>query len=293
MSRWELIRQQYPIKYDLTEREITHVPYTSQEFFATNVKGDRILFAKFGTKAIYSRGVGLNWKYEDGRETVDESHLKASFVNYALVDNLDCFTETAEFRGKEIKYDTRNYCWIYLNNRPVNFHTPSERHTPAEEEDTAQVEEILETTEQTIVATTQKLSLGRTSRPPTPQAGPFFGQTRPASALPGSFPTTKGKGRAPSTGITTGPSFSAADLSAPPIQISSMPPTSAPPATSQTSTPTPQAPPPPRGNPPPALGLPTTVQGPNPPQPAPPPPPGGNPPPAPNPPAANMAAAAA
>jgi hypothetical protein len=85
------------MKYDLTEREITHVPYTSQEFFVTNVKGDRFLFAKFGTKAIYLRGVGHTWKYKDGRETIDKSHLRASFVDYALVDNLDCFTETAEF----------------------------------------------------------------------------------------------------------------------------------------------------------------------------------------------------
>jgi hypothetical protein len=71
----------------------------------------------------------------------------------------------------------RNHQWIYLNHRPVNFHTPSECHTLAEEEDTVQVEELLETTERTIIATTQKLSLGRTSHPPTPQAGPIFGQT--------------------------------------------------------------------------------------------------------------------
>jgi hypothetical protein len=102
---------------------------------------------KFGTEAIYSRGVGQPWKYEDGREVINESHLRASFVDYALVNNLDCFTGTAEFRGKEIKYDTRNHCWIYRNNHPVNFHTPSERHMPVEEEDTEQVEELLETTE--------------------------------------------------------------------------------------------------------------------------------------------------
>jgi hypothetical protein len=87
------------------------------------------------------------WKYEDSQETIDESHLRASFVDYTLVDNLDCFTGTAGFREKEIKYDTRNYCWLYLNNRPVNFHTPSECHTPVEEEDTIQVEELLEITE--------------------------------------------------------------------------------------------------------------------------------------------------
>jgi hypothetical protein len=102
---------------------------------------------KFGSEAIYSRGVGNNWKYKDGRETVDELHLRASFVDYTLVNNLDCFTGTAEFRGKEIKYDKRNHHWLYLNNRPVNFHTPSKCNTPAEEEDTEQVKELLETTE--------------------------------------------------------------------------------------------------------------------------------------------------
>jgi hypothetical protein len=41
----------------------------------------------------------------------------------------------------------------------VNFNT-SEHNTLAEEEDTASVKELLETTEQTIIAATQKLSLG-------------------------------------------------------------------------------------------------------------------------------------
>jgi hypothetical protein len=227
------------------------------------------------------------WKYEDGRETVEETHFKASFVDYRLVDNLDYHTETAEFWGKEIKYDKKNHCWTYLNNRPVNFHTPSERNMPAEEEDTVQVEELLETTERTIVAATQKLSLGRPSRPPTPQTGSVFGQTKPASALPGSFPTTTGKGkqRQPLTGLIAGPSFSAADLSTPPVQISSTPPSSAP-----VQVPTQQAPPPPpRGNPPPVQNPPAAVHVPAPVQQAPPPPPRGNPPPAPNPPAASVA----
>jgi hypothetical protein len=83
----------------------------------------------------------------NGRETVKESHFKASFVNYGLVDNLNYHTGTAEFRGKEIKYDRKNHRWTYFNNRPVNFHTPSEHNTLAEEEDTVQVEELLETTE--------------------------------------------------------------------------------------------------------------------------------------------------
>ena len=98
------------------------------------------------------------WKYENDRETVEEAHFKASFIDYELVDKLDYQKGTAEFRGKEIKYDKKNCRWTYLNNRPVNFHT-SEQNTPAEEEDTVQVKELLETTERTIVAATQKLSL--------------------------------------------------------------------------------------------------------------------------------------
>ena len=66
MSGWDLIRQQYPTKYDLTEQEITHLPYTSKKSFATNIRGNRILFAKFRTEAIYSKGVEHMWKYEDG-----------------------------------------------------------------------------------------------------------------------------------------------------------------------------------------------------------------------------------
>jgi hypothetical protein len=189
------------------------------------------------------------WKYEDGRETVEESHFKAFFVNYGLVDNLNYHTGTAKFWGKEVKYDRKNHCWTYLNNCPVNFHTPSERNTPAEKEDTIQVEELLEMTERTIVATTQKLSLGRLSCPQTLQTGLVFGQTKPTSALPGSFPITtrKGKQRQPSTGLIARPSFSATNLSTPPIQISSMLPSSA-----LVSVPIQQTPPlPPRGNPPP------------------------------------------
>ena len=219
MNRWEIVWQTYPTKLELTEPETRHLLYTTTESFAANIKGEQILFAKFRNEAIYSQGVGHTWKYEDGRETVEESHFKASFVGYGLVDNLNYHTGTAKFRGKEIKYNKRNHRWVYLNNCPVNFHTPSEHSTLAEEEDTIQVEELLETTECTIVATTQKLSLGWPSRPPTPQTGLVFGQTKPTSALPGSFPITtrKGKQRQPSTGLIAGPSFSAANLSAPPV----------------------------------------------------------------------------
>jgi hypothetical protein len=58
---------------------------------------------------IYSRGVGHMWKYKDGRETVEESHFKASFVDYELVNNLDYHIGIAEFQGKEVKYDRKNH----------------------------------------------------------------------------------------------------------------------------------------------------------------------------------------
>jgi hypothetical protein len=87
------------------------------------------------------------WKYKDGRDTIEETHFKASFVDYRLVNNLNYHTGAAEFWGKEIKYDKRNHRWTYLNNCTVNFHTPSKCNTPAEEEDTVQVKELLEMTE--------------------------------------------------------------------------------------------------------------------------------------------------
>jgi hypothetical protein len=130
MSNWELTRQKYPTKHELSAAEREYLPYTCKDSFAANLQGRRILFAQFGNEAIYSRGVGYPWKYEEDRDEVTDQTLRSSFVDYGLVDNLDSFKGTAEFRGKEIKYDTRNHRWLYLNNRPVNFHT-SEHNTPA------------------------------------------------------------------------------------------------------------------------------------------------------------------
>jgi hypothetical protein len=48
----------YPTKLELTEPETRHLLYTTTESFVANIQGNRILFAKFGSKAIYSRGVG-------------------------------------------------------------------------------------------------------------------------------------------------------------------------------------------------------------------------------------------
>jgi hypothetical protein len=147
MNHWELVQQQYPTKLNLTEQETHYLAYTTKESFATNIKGEQILFARFGNEAIYSQGVGHMWKFEEDREIVGEALFKATFVDYGLVDNLDYLTGIAEFQGKEIKYDRRNNHWVYLNNCPVNFHTLSERNTLAEEEDTIQVKELLEMTE--------------------------------------------------------------------------------------------------------------------------------------------------
>jgi len=96
----------------------------------------------------------------------------------------------------------------------------------------------------------------------TPQTGSVFGQTKPTTALPGSFPVTAGKGkqRQPLTGLIAGPSFSAADLSTPAVQTSPTPPLSAP-----VQAPTQRAPPPPPGgNPPPAQNTLAAVQRPAP-----------------------------
>jgi len=54
MNRWEIIRQTYPTKLELTEPETHHLLYTTTESFAANIKGEQILFAKFRNEAIYS-----------------------------------------------------------------------------------------------------------------------------------------------------------------------------------------------------------------------------------------------
>ena len=107
MSQWESIKQRYPTKLPLTEAEIKHLPFTSKDSFATNSQGERLLFASFGTEAIYSRGVGRSWRFQDDNEIVDESHLQATFVDYGEVENLNVFLGTATFRNKEIKYDKK------------------------------------------------------------------------------------------------------------------------------------------------------------------------------------------
>jgi hypothetical protein len=97
MSCWELVRQQYLIKYELTEPKIQHLLYMTKDSFATNIKGKWILFAKFRNEAIYSREVEHKWKFEEDREIVKEAHFKATFINYRLVDNLDYLIGTAKF----------------------------------------------------------------------------------------------------------------------------------------------------------------------------------------------------
>jgi hypothetical protein len=37
MNRWETVRQTYLTKFELTESETRHLPYTSTESFATNI----------------------------------------------------------------------------------------------------------------------------------------------------------------------------------------------------------------------------------------------------------------
>ena len=65
---------------------------------------------------IYSRGVGHSWKFKEDQEIVGEETFKAAFIDYKLVENLDHLIGTAEFQGKEIKYDKKGNHWVYLNN---------------------------------------------------------------------------------------------------------------------------------------------------------------------------------
>ena len=142
MSNWERTLQSNPTQLLLTNAETNHLPFLARESFATNIKGERILFALFGQETLYSRGVGHSWRFEDDGSIVESQHFQAGYVNFELVTNLDYRTRTARFNNRDIKYNKEDTCWVYRNNRQVNFET-SEPSTSEEEDDTAWIEESL------------------------------------------------------------------------------------------------------------------------------------------------------
>jgi len=191
MNLWEQCKSQFATKFLLTTKEQQHVPAIYYNAFATNDKGNRVLFGAFSTYATYSNGPGHSWRYLDNREQVTANVLAVLYSNKEHIEEFDVFQGTALYQDQFIKWHQSEKKWIYLNNRTVHFKSPStsdaEEHTktasegsddkseeeitqiiPGEndEEDTAQVESLLQRAETTVTLAIQKLQ----TRPSTPCA---------------------------------------------------------------------------------------------------------------------------
>jgi len=209
MSLWEIILDNFPPeeRLQLTEPEEAYIPVYTTEAFAAHYKETQCLFARFLTPGIWCEGVGTTWKFTSNNEELSNRKFRFLVFHLDEVNNFDFIQHTATFHGKQIKWDTQDSTWKYLNNRKVHFQSPStseaeeptipgefEKDSPATSEyksnpsplsspddnDILNVSNLLQEAETRIVATIQKL----TSHPSTPssQGTP----SRPTSTLPGS-----------------------------------------------------------------------------------------------------------
>jgi len=231
MSSWDTILDNFTPEQqlDLTEPEQDYIPVYATEAFAAYYNETRCLFARFLTPGIWCEGVGTPWKFTANNNELTTRKFRFLVLHLDKVNNFNFIHRTATFHGKQIKWDTTDSKWKYLNNRMVHFQSPSTSDaeeitipgefekdssdtaeyksnpsTPSSEgDDTLNVSNLLQEAETRIVATIQKL----TSCPstPSPQGTP----SRPTSTLPGSSklsipeesslptpPVSKGKGKA-------------------------------------------------------------------------------------------------
>jgi len=232
MSSWEIILDNFLLeqRLQLTELEEAYIPVYATEAFAAHYKETRCLFARFLTPGIWCEGVGTTWKFTSNNKALSTRKFRFLVFHLDKVNDFDFIQRTATFHGKDIKWDTQDSTWKYLNNCKVHFQSPStseaeeitipgefEKDSPdtskyksnpsppssPDDDDTLNVSNLLQEAETQIVATIQKL----TSCPntPSPQGTPSC----PTSMLPGSSklsipeessiptpPISKGKGKA-------------------------------------------------------------------------------------------------
>jgi len=138
------------------------------------------------------------WRHLDDNSTATDEVLTARFLDKEYINNLHPLKGTGQYQGKEVKFSPARYCWIYLNNRTVHFHSTSASETPESptDDNTARVKEILERTETTVASAIQKLQTISRSASPAVQASTSRTHPTQTSSLP-TPPVSKGKQPAP------------------------------------------------------------------------------------------------
>src|SRR6266581_1681710 len=159
MSKWEKCQLQFPAHFTLNDVEKDHLSILFEDYFGATETRQRFLFALLGTEILWSTGPSHPWQHLDDNSQVTDEVLTARFLNKEYIDNLHSLKGTGTYQGKDIKYSANRYCWTYLNNRTVHFHSSSASETPDSptDDNTARVEEILERTETTVSSAIQKL----------------------------------------------------------------------------------------------------------------------------------------
>src|SRR5579863_5621046 len=125
---WDKVKSTFPATPLLqTEEQFLYIPL--QETFATEEKGQRTLFASFGSHPVWAAEPDYDWRYLDNSDPVTKVLLKSWFPYHEELEALDPKTGQAYYNEKEVKYNTETESWTYRNNRPVNFMVSKEAST--------------------------------------------------------------------------------------------------------------------------------------------------------------------
>ena len=161
MNQWENCKKRFATRISLNTPEKEHLSVLFNNHFAATEDGQHFLFANLGNTVLWTAGPSHPWQHLDDNSEVTKEILTARFLNKEYIDDLHPLKGTGKYQGKEVKFSTAQYCWVYLNNRTVHFHGTSASETPESPTDnnTARVEEILERIETTISSAIQKLQM--------------------------------------------------------------------------------------------------------------------------------------
>ena len=156
-ERWERCKETYSTHYPLNFAEQQLIYAQFDEHFCSEIKGERYLFALWINETIYTPGPGHRWRNLDSQERINPEQFTRTLPDYKHIDNLDAQKGTGTFEGKNIRWNSEQYRWTYLNHRAVHFNNSTASATPEEDDDTARVEDLLQRTETTVTSTIQKL----------------------------------------------------------------------------------------------------------------------------------------
>ena len=223
MSQWEKLKQAYTTRFPPTTEEQKFIP-CFKDSFAANKLGTQTLFALFNDSPVSTITNVHKWRYISSGEPVNKEQIFAWFLYQEILQNLNIYTETRQFKDKNL-YLNNNKEWKYLNHQKVHFHgseasqsdweeasnpedkenkSKAERSKSEEElkgvthselgSNTAWVDALLQSMEESIHATIKKFA--SKPNPPLQEASPLPRISRDPSPEPSQVPTppvSKGK----------------------------------------------------------------------------------------------------